>query len=646
MCGIAGFIDDQRRQRGAEIDASVRAMCAAIAHRGPDGQGIWVDESHGLGFGHLRLAIVDLSPTGVQPMASADRRWTITYNGEMYNYAELVADLDAAGARLRGTSDTEAFLECVARWGVEATLARVVGMFAVALWDARERRLWLIRDRLGVKPLYYAFEGGRLAFASELKGLRALDGLHWSLDESAFASYLRHGNVPAPATIYREARKLGPGEILTYQPGNAPRISCYWDFRAVARAGIATWNRPIDECEELDRIEALLRDSVRLRMVADVPVGAFLSGGIDSSLVVALMAKVSAQPVRSFTIGFHEQGYDEAKDAAAIAKALGTDHTEHYLAPGEALALIPGLSQVWDEPFADPSQIPTQLVSKLARRHVTVALSGDGGDEVFAGYNRYEWIDRLTRFDGPMGRLGRRVAGAAIRCLSPDAWNRLAELVPLPGVPRRLGEKLQKTASLLEVADPAEIYRRLVSQWQDPSRIAPRTPELRGVLWDASMCDDFPEVISRAQALDTMTYLPDDILTKVDRATMSVALEGREPLLDHRLIEQAWCLPTSFKMKDGRGKYVLRRILERHLPRELFERPKMGFGVPIDTWLRGPLRDWAETLLTKDALAKDGLLDPAPIRALWDEHLSGRRNHQYAVWVILMWQDWRARWAI
>lgn len=646
MCGIAGLFDRTRSLNDTGLRHAVQAMCDAIAHRGPDGEGFWTRAEHGVALGHRRLAVIDLTPTGFQPMTSADGRWTIAFNGEFYNHDQLRAPLLAQGVKLRGTSDTEVFVETVARQGLAAALERVIGMFTIALWDAADRRLFLVRDRLGVKPLYYAWNGRRIAFGSELKALRALPDGQWTLDESAFASYLRHGYVPAPASIYREARKLPPGSILELGPDGDPTISTFWDFRAHAIAGRAQWGRRIDPASEIERLDGLLRDSVKLRMVSDVPIGAFLSGGIDSSLVVALMQAQSPRPVRTFTIGFREPGYDEARDAAEVARHLGTDHTEHYLAPEDAIALIPGLSHTWDEPFADPSQIPTALVSAMARKHVTVALSGDGGDEGFAGYNRYSWIENLTRFDSPAGRIARRVAAGAIRLLSPAAWDSIARLLPEDRVPRRIGEKLHKTAALMALTDPDDIYRRLVSQWPDPARIAPNPTEIRGVLWDASFRDDIPEASARAQALDTLTYLPDDILAKVDRATMSVGLEGREPLLDHRVIEYAWTLPPDFKMAGGRGKYPLRAVLERYVPRSLFERPKMGFAIPIDAWLRGRLRDWAENLLSPAALAAGGLLDPAPVRALWAEHLSGRANHQYALWVILMWQDWRARWKI
>ena len=426
MCGIAGFFDRTRSRDEAGLSRAVRAMCDAIAHRGPDGEGFRTIAADGIALGHRRLAVVDLTPTGVQPMVSADGRWTIAFNGEFFNHAELRRALLAQGVALRGTSDTEVFLETLARIGLEATLAKTIGMFAIALWDARERRLLLVRDRLGVKPLYYAWDGKRLSFGSELKALRALDDGPWTLDPAAFGSYLRHGYVPAPATIYREARKLPPAAILELRESGEPVETIYWDFRAIARAGRAQWARRIDPATEIETLDALLRDSVRLRMEADVPLGAFLSGGIDSSLVVALMQAQSARPVRSFTIGFRERGYDEAQHAAAIAKHLGTDHTEHYLDPEDAIALIPGLTRTWDEPFADPSQIPTALVSAMARKHVTVALSGDGGDENFAGYNRYGWIENLTRFSGPLGRAARRGAAAAIRCLSPASWDALA----------------------------------------------------------------------------------------------------------------------------------------------------------------------------------------------------------------------------
>ncbi|MCM0019221.1 MAG: asparagine synthase (glutamine-hydrolyzing) [Tagaea sp.] len=643
MCGIAGRLDRNAGLGEADLVARVRAMTTAIAHRGPDGDGVWTDATAGIGLGHRRLAIIDVSPLGAQPMASADGRYVATYNGEIYNFAELRAELAAAGVAFRGHSDTEVVLEGFSRWGIDATIRRCQGMFAWAIWDRKTRTLRLIRDRLGVKPLYYAHDGSRLIFASELKALRVLEDWKPTLDREALAAYARLGYVPAPRTIYREARKLPAGHILEWAEGAAPRLHAYWSARDAAIAGREKWSEPRDETETLARLEALLEDCVAKRLVSDVPLGAFLSGGIDSSLVAALMRKRG--PAKTFTIGFDEKGYDEAAHAKAIAAHLGTEHTELYVSPAHALAVVPKLADMYDEPFADSSQIPTFLVSEMTRKHVTVALSGDGGDELFAGYNRYVWAERLW---GTLSRVPRPLRGLAAT-LAANAPAGLADavvrLLPERHRPARPHEKLAKLAEILRLDGIDAVYRRLVSQWPDAGVIVPGAAEPDGPLFDTSLAADFPEPVARMQAIDALTYLPDDILAKVDRATMAVGLEGREPLLDHRLFEFAWSLPPAFKLRGGQGKWPLRRILARHVPRELFERPKMGFGVPIDSWLRGKLRDWAEDLLDEKSLAADGLLNPAPIRAAWAQHLSGARENHYPLWTILMFQAWRRRWA-
>jgi asparagine synthase (glutamine-hydrolysing) len=644
MCGIAGLIDRRRPHTSDRLAEITTAMIASLAHRGPDGQDIWVDPEAGVGFGHRRLAIVDLSPTGRQPMRSSGGRYVATYNGEIYNYLELRAELEQAGARWRGTSDTEVMLAGFEHWGVAPTLARMVGMFAIALWDTKTRDVWLIRDRLGVKPLYYAHSGESLAFGSELKALRTLPERNWTLDRDALAGYMRFGYVPAPASIYAEARKLPAGHFMHWRPGAAPSIEPYWSARDAAVRGHAQWSQPVDARESTDRLEALLKDAVAKRMIADVPLGAFLSGGIDSSLVVALMQVQSSKPVRSFTIGFSEDGYDEARHAKAVAAHLGTDHTELYVEPRHALDLVPRLSHWYDEPFSDSSQIPTYLVSEMTRRHVTVALSGDGGDEHFAGYNRYVWAQelwrRIARTPAPLRAFGAAALGAVPRGI----FDFTADLLPQRYRPARPAEKAAKLAEILRMKSGDAIYRRLVSQWHEPDALVRSGQEPDGPIWDATLADDMPDFVARMQLVDTLTYLPDDILTKVDRATMAVGLEGRGPLLDHRVVEYAWTLPLSLKLRGGEGKWILREVLARYVPRALFERPKMGFGVPIDSWLRGPLRDWAEDLLDPKAIAADGLLDPAPIAEAWRLHSTGRRDMHYPLWTILMFRDWQRAW--
>ncbi|MEA2927306.1 MAG: hypothetical protein QOI46_4690 [Alphaproteobacteria bacterium] len=645
MCGIAGMVDWRAATSGDALRSIAEAMIETVRHRGPDAGDVWVEAEGGVALGQRRLAIIDLSPGGAQPMHSADRRFVITFNGEIYNYRDIRRELQAAGHSMRSDSDTEVLLEACALWGVEAAIERAIGMFAFALWDRKTRSLTLARDRLGIKPLYYAATPERILFASQLKAFRPAP--HWkpTIDEDAVVGYLRHAYIAQPRTIYREAEKLAPGHILTLRGGSTPSPKCFWDLRGIAAAGQRR-NDPVpDPREAADRLDALLRDSVKLRMIADVPLGAFLSGGIDSSTVVALMQAQSTRSVKTFSIGFHESGYDEAQCAKQVAAHLGTDHTEFYVEPRHALDVIPHLADWFDEPFADPSQIPTYLVSELTRKHVTVALSGDGGDELFAGYNRYVWAERLARAVNLVPRPLRGASAAALRALAPQSWNRLFGFVPAAWRPALPGDKLHKITTLLDNPQPDAIYRRLVSQWERPEEVAAAGREPRGPLWDPTIAHDFPDLVPRMQLLDMITYLPDDILTKVDRATMAVGLEGRVPLLDHRVVAYSWSLPLEFKLRGGRSKWLLRQVLDRYVPRSLIDRPKMGFGVPIDAWLRGPLREWAESLLAPARLASDGFVRVEPVRRAWREHLEGSRNWQYPLWTVLMLQAWRARWA-
>jgi asparagine synthase (glutamine-hydrolysing) len=645
MCGIAGMID-WRRETGADALRSVgEAMIETLRHRGPDAGAVWCQAESGVVLGQRRLAIIELSTAGAQPMHSADQRYVITFNGEIYNFRDIRRELEAAGRHLRGGSDTEVLLEACALWGVEAAVERSVGMFAFALWDRATRTIVLARDRLGIKPLYYAATPERLLFASQLKAFRAAPRWCPTIDEDAVVGYLRHAYIAQPRSIYREAAKLAPGHILTLRAGAAARSKCFWDLRGIALAGQLRNDRPPDAAEAVERLDTLLRDAVGLRMIADVPLGAFLSGGIDSSTVVALMQAQSVRPVRTFSIGFHERGYDEAASAARVAAHLGTDHTELYVEPRHALEVIPRLADCFDEPFADSSQIPTCLISELTRRHVTVALSGDGGDELLAGYNRYVWAEQLAQAVSRMPRALRGASAAALRALTPQSWNRLLAVVPAAWRPALPGDKLHKVATLLDDPQPDAIYRRLVSQWERPEEIAVAGREPGGPLWDPTVASDFPALLARMQYLDMATYLPDDILTKVDRATMAVGLEGRVPLLDHRVVAYCWSLPPELKLRDGESKWLLRRVLERYVPRTLVNRPKMGFGVPIDAWLRGPLRGWAESLLEPGRLRSYGFVRVEPVRRAWEEHVAGTRNWQYALWTVLMLQAWRQRWS-
>jgi asparagine synthase (glutamine-hydrolysing) len=639
VCGIAGLLDDGAR----DLRPLVGAMTETISHRGPDDEGVWADAEAGVALGSRRLAVVDLTEEGHQPMVSASGRYVVAFNGEIYNHLDLRRELEGLGHAFRGRSDTEVLLEAVDRWGPRGALERSNGMFALALWDRRERRLTLARDRLGEKPLYYGRLGGGFGFASELKALRAHPGFRGGIDRDALAMFLRHKYVPAPGSIYRGIRKLPPASMLTIDPAvpGEPTPVAYWSAAEVARGGTADpFSGSAEEAEEA--LDELLRDAVARRMIADVPLGAFLSGGVDSSTVVALMQAQSGRPARTFTIGLHDPAYDESGDARRVAEHLGTDHTELVVTPEEAMAVIPALPEIYDEPFADSSQIPTYLVSRLAREHVTVSLSGDGGDEVFGGYNRYLWADAMWRRFGWMPAPLRRAVSGTLRSVSPRGWDtllsRLGPVLPSSARQRVPGEKIHKLARALRAERPDGVYRSLTSHWQDPGAVVLGANGKAGPNgFDGA---GLPGLTRRMMYADTVTYLPDDILVKLDRATMAVSLEGRVPYLDHRVVEFAWRLPLEMRARDGQGKWLLRRVLDRYVPRELVDRPKMGFGVPIGSWLRGPLRDWAESLLDPVRLGRQGYLDPRPVRAAWADHLSGRWNRQYELWDVLMFQAW------
>ena len=641
MCGIAGFIAAGSDNGPQGLGTIAAAMGTSLSHRGPDDEGVWIDSEAGVALVHRRLSIVDLSSAGHQPMVSADGRYVMSYNGEVYNHEDMRPALAARGIAFRGHSDTEVMLESIAAFGLDATLPRLIGMFAIALWDRRERTLTLVRDRLGIKPLYWAKFGGLFLFGSELKALRDHPGWTPRIDRAAAAGYMRYNYVPAPHTIYQGVRKLEPGSVLTLPWGREPRIERFWDARTVARAGISNPLKGSD-AELTDELENRLKDAVRRRMIADVPLGAFLSGGIDSSTVVALMKAANAGPVKTFTIGSDVPGFDEAPYAAAVARHLGTEHTELTVTARQALDVIPQLPQWFDEPFADASQIPTYLVSAMTRQHVTVALSGDGGDELFAGYNRYELTRRSWQLLSLMPRALRRGMAAAISSVSPERWSRLLDRMPMR-LPAQIGDKLHKAASVLGAADGDAVFRRLITHWE-PAEVMLDATEPENIVWDPSVAGDIPSLLDRMQFLDLVTYLPDDILTKVDRTSMAVALEARVPLIDHRVVEFAWRLPAHARMRNGTRKWLLRQVLYRHVPRELVERPKMGFSIPLGEWLRGPLRDWAESLLAEKRLRECNLFNVQHVRRHWAEHLSGHRNWQYLLWSVLMFEAWRDRW--
>lgn len=642
MCGIAGFFHPAGERR--ESLAWLERMATRIAHRGPDAQGVWWDAGSGVGLAHRRLSILDLSPAGAQPMVSHCGRWVIAYNGEIYNHRELRRRIEAAGpVAWRGHSDTEVLLESLARQGLDATLDQVDGMFAFAAFDRGHRQLHLARDRFGEKPLYYGRVGEGIAFGSELKALRALPGFRGGVDQAALQAFLRHGYVPAPLSIHPGIFKLAPAHVLSLSgPGSLPAPRAYWSAADCARTAAAN---PFegDLQSAAGTLDALLRDAIGLRMEADVPLGALLSGGIDSSTVVALMQAQRSDRVRTFSIGSTEHGYDEAGHARAIAAHLGTEHTELYVSAGDALALVPILPTLYDEPFADSSQLPTFLVSRMARQHVTVALSGDAGDELFGGYNRHFHGPALWRRLAPWPAILRRAGAALVSAISPGGYDRLARLAG-PLAPRELaagraGEKVHKAAGLLSAADEADFHARLVSLWPEPWRLLPGASPLPSAVREDGPSWGFAE---RSMLHDTCHYLPDDVLAKVDRASMGVSLEVRVPLLDRRVFEFAWRLPMQYKAPGGQGKRVLREVLYRHVPRELVDRPKQGFAVPVAAWLRGPLREWADDLLAPGAL--DDRFDARVVGQAWRAHLAGSRNHDTRLWAVLMFQAWRRQW--
>jgi asparagine synthase (glutamine-hydrolysing) len=635
MCGIAGFLDFGSVRSPAASEQLAKAMGDVLRHRGPDSGAVW-SSPVGLWFSFRRLAIVDLSEAGDQPMVTPDASGALIFNGEIYNAAELRPELEAAGYQFRGHSDTEVLLYGCHHWGVAEAVRRLIGMFAFAYWDERSQSLWLARDRMGKKPLYWFQSARTFAFASELRPLLLHEDFPRQIDRNSVADLLRLLYIPAPHSIFEGVHKLEPGTLIRLD-ARTHRVeqSVYWDLGdEVSRALADPFTGSAEEA--VAQTEQLLLDATRLRLMADVPLGAFLSGGIDSSLVTALMQEASGSRVRSFSIGYRHPEYDEAADAEKIAAHLGTEHTSFVVEPADAMAVIPDLPQIFDEPFADTSQVPTYLVSRLARQHVTVALTGDGGDEVFGGYNRHVAAHGLLpRLRGLPAPLRAGLAGT-MTALAPDSWQRLLQFVPRQVRPRAVGEKLHKLAPLLQLDERGQ-YRQLVGHWNPaPLAFEPTRPDQLDVLPELA----FRDAVSRMRYLDLTTYLPGDILTKVDRASMAASLETRAPLLDHRLVEWSFRLPSSVHLRDGKGKWLLRQILEKRVPKSLFDRPKTGFGIPFGEWLRGPLRDWAEELLDERKLRETGLIDPTPVRALWHRHLTGSSNGQYLLWPVLMLMSW------
>ena len=636
MCGFAGFVGFSQFLTD-QIGSIASHMGEAILHRGPDDFGIWHDNEAEVVLTHRRLSILDLSSAGHQPMISPSGQFVIVFNGEIYNHLDLREQLGVSS--WQGHSDSETLLAGIDAWGLEQTLLKCVGMFAFALWDREKKSLYLARDRIGEKPLYYGWQKDIFLFGSELKALKAHPAFEGVIDHGSIALQLRHNCIPVPYSIYKGIKKLLPGTFVKltvdsqqFVERELPEPIFYWSLEETVNRGLDSVFEGGDS-KAINTLDKLLSDSIRQQMIADVPLGAFLSGGVDSSAVVALMQKQSSLPVKTFSIGFNERNYDEAIYAKEVANYLGTDHTELYVAAQQAMDVIDRLPQLYDEPFSDSSQIPTFLVAEMARQHVKVSLSGDGGDELFGGYNRYFkthlWWNKVNAIPKPI----RQMISKGLLTIPPGVWDRAGYIVA--GVS---GNTVAKLAGVLSVEDGVSLYRYFTTHWDDPAAVVIGGKEGKTEVSDPSI--ELGHIAEQMMAMDTLTYLPDDILTKVDRAAMGVSLESRIPLLDHRVVEFAWQLPLSMKIRHGQGKWILRQLLYQYVPKKLIERPKMGFGVPIDSWLRGPLRDWAESLLGESRLRQEGYLYPAPIRKKWEEHLSGKRNWQYHLWDVLMFQAW------
>lgn len=642
MCGFAGYLELRDRSGRDALIKNAETMGNTLVYRGPDASGTWADEISGIALAHQRLSIIDLSEAGAQPMHSVSGRYIIAYNGEVYNHTDLREGLEQSGHRFKGHSDTEVILAAVEQWGLNTSLHRFIGMFAFALWDRQEKRLSLVRDRLGIKPVYWTKTPNVILFGSELKALRAHQNCPTEINRDSIALYLRHNYIPAPHTIYQGINKLEPGTIAQISAKGDIEINRYWALKDHVLRGKEFPFQGGDE-EATNQLESLLKDSIRKRMISDVPLGVFLSGGVDSSTIAALMQAQSSAPIKSFSIGFEEGVFNESKHAEQVANHLQTDHTELTVTSKDARDVIPKLPYLFDEPFSDSSQIPTYLLSKLTRSHVTVALSGDGGDELFCGYTRYLDAIRFQSFAKWHPQILRQLEATGIKSVPLGVWNTLGRQLHLSksGIP--FGDRLYKMADIL-TGSADDFYLRLLTHWEAPNKIAINATEPKGIIWDPELHSITPQLLARMQYIDACTYLPDDILTKVDRASMAASLEARIPLLDHRIVEFAWSLPSHMKLRKSKGKWLLREVLHRYVPEAMINRPKKGFAIPLSTWLRGPLKEWAGDMLSPERLKHSGLINSEPIQKKWQEHIAGERNWHYLIWDVLMLESWNENW--